>query len=462
MTQSRPTSRPPLPPGMQRAVAGLASIFGLRMLGLFMILPVFSLYADGLAGYSPILLGFAIGAYGLTQALLQIPFGMLSDRIGRKPVIAGGLLVFALGSVVAALSDHIAGVIVGRALQGAGAIAAAVMALTADLTPDEHRTKAMAVIGMSIGLAFFASLIAGPVLGHWVGLAGIFWLTAALALGGLVVLYTIVPAPRESRVHRDAEPVPAQFSRVLRDPQLLRLDLGILLLHLMMTSTFVALPLALRDYAGVTPGSHWQVYLAVLLASVAVMVPFVVLAERRRQMKAVFVGAVAALGLAQLGMAGWHDGLWPLAALLVLYFAAFNILEASLPSLVSRIAPSEGKGTAMGVYSSSQFLGAFAGGLLGGHLLWAWGLTGVFLLNAGVALVWLAAAATMERPSSLSSRLVPLGPLGKRRADELAARLSGVPGVAEAVVVADEEVAYLKVDRARLDEQALARAAAHG
>jgi MFS family permease len=264
----------------RRAAVSLAGVYALRMLGLFMILPVFALYAEHLEGVTPALTGLAIGAYGITQALLQIPAGLLSDRIGRKPVIIGGLLLFALGSVVAAAADAIHMVILGRALQGAGAIAAAVMALTADLTREEQRIKAMAMIGMSIGLSFAAAMVLGPVLNEWVGVPGIFWITALLALGGIGIVAFLVPRPTVTRRHREAEAVPAQFGRVLRNAELLRLDFGILVLHTLLTASFVVLPLLLRDVLDLASANHWKLYLPVLAASVLVMIPFIFLAGR--------------------------------------------------------------------------------------------------------------------------------------------------------------------------------------
>jgi MFS family permease len=252
----------------RRAALSLSGVYALRMLGLFMILPVFALYADQLAGVTPALTGLAIGVYGITQALLQIPAGLLSDHIGRKPVIIGGLLLFAFGSVIAALADSIYIVILGRALQGAGAIAAAIMALTADLTREAQRIKAMALIGMSIGLSFAAALILGPLLYEWVGVPGIFWITALLALGGILVVAFIVPRPRVTAIPREAEAIPAQFGRVLRNPELLRLDFGILVLHTVLTASFVVLPLVLRDAIGLAAVDHWKLYLPVLAGSV--------------------------------------------------------------------------------------------------------------------------------------------------------------------------------------------------
>ena len=443
-----------------RAALSLAGIYSLRMLGLFMILPVFALYSEELEGATPALMGLAIGAYGITQALLQIPFGLLSDRVGRKPVIIAGLLIFALGSVLAASADGIFGVIAGRALQGAGAIAAAVMALTADLTREEHRVKAMAVIGMSIGLSFAVAMVAGPILNSWVGVSGIFWLTALLALGGIAVLRYVVPQPVISRVHRDAEPVPAQFAAVLRDSQLLRLDLGILVLHMILTASFVVLPLVLRDEVQLAAADHWQLYLPVLLASMVAVVPFIILAEKKRRLKPVFLAAIGILGVAEFGLYWSEDGLATVAFWLFVFYAAFNLLEASLPSLVAKMAPPDAKGTAMGFYSSSQFLGAFLGGVAGGWLHAQFGLHAVFLFCGLAAGAWLVLAATMKNPRYLASYLLHIEALDERQAQHLAGRLTAVRGVAEAVVIAGEGVAYLKVDRHALDEAELERIAA--
>jgi len=440
--------------GERRAVLGLAGVYGFRMLGLFLILPVFALFAEGLPGATPFLTGLAVGIYGLTQAMLQIPFGLLSDRIGRKPVIFGGLLLFALGSVIAASAEDVWLVIAGRAIQGSGAIAAAVMALAADLTREEHRTKAMATIGITIGASFMLAMLAGPVLARWVGVSGIFWLTALLALIGIAMVALVVPTPVHSRVHRDAESVPAMFRRVLRDGELLRLDLGIFSLHLILTALFLAVPVVLRDL-GLAPARHSMLYLPVMLGSIAAMVPFVILGERRGLLKQVFLGAVASLALAQFALSMLAGQFWGFVAALGLFFTAFNLLEATLPSLISKVAPVEAKGTAMGVYSTSQFGGAFFGGLLGGWVHQHFGLTAVLEMGAVVALVWLLLASGMRKPGRYSSRLVKVGKVGKAGAGDLVERLRGLPGVIEAVVVADEGVAYLKVDRERLDDVAL-------
>ncbi len=438
-----------------RTAAAMASIYALRMLGLFMILPVFALYAEHLEDATPALAGLAIGIYGMTQALLQIPFGLVSDRIGRKPVIVFGLLVFALGSAMAAGADSIWGVIAGRAMQGAGAIAAAVMALTADLVREEHRVKAMAIIGMSIGASFAVAMVLGPLLNGWIGVPGIFWLTAVLALGGIAVILFIVPNPVVSRVHRDAEPVPSQFAGVLRNTQLLRLDTGIFALHLILTASFVVLPLALRDIAGLDPASHWEVYLVVLMLSLPVAIPFIIQAEKHRRMKQVFVGAVMVVVLAELLLFGFHDDVVTIGLGLFVFYAAFNLLEALLPSLIAKMSPPDSKGTSMGVYSSAQFFGAFVGGSTGGWLHGRFGLSSVFLFCAGVAVLWLVLALGMEAPRYLSTRLLRVGELDPVAAQQLAQRMTAVPGVAEVVVIAEDQVAYLKVDPDSLDEPAL-------
>jgi predicted MFS family arabinose efflux permease len=439
----------------RRATMALASVYAVRMLGLFMILPVFAVYAEELAGVTPFLVGLAIGVYGLTQAVFQIPLGTLSDRVGRKPVIVGGLLVFAAGSVLAALSDTIHGVIAGRALQGAGAIAAAVMALAADLTREEQRVKMMASIGMSIGLSFSLALVLGPVLEDWMGVQGIFWLTALLALAAIGIVLLAVPSPVHTHAARDTAVVAEALRRVAGNPELLRLDLGVFVLHLVLTANFVVVPVLLRDLGGLEVGRHWMVYLPVMGLSFFLMLPFLIVGEKRHKLKPVFVAAVGLLLVAELALAELAAGLWSLVLALFLFFTAFNLLEASLPSLVSKIAPPDAKGSAMGVYSTSQFLGAFVGGALGGALHGRFGAEGVFAGGALMIALWLAAAATMRRPPHLSSYIMRVGEVDPEEAEAVAARLESLPGVAEAVVIPEEGVAYLKVDRKRLDESRL-------
>ena len=450
---SRSKSAPaliPMNPLERRSAVGLAAIFAMRMLGLFMILPVFALYAHDLAGATPLLVGLAIGAYGLTQAIFQIPFGLASDRIGRKPVIYAGLVIFAMGSVVAATADSISGVIIGRALQGSGAIAAATIALAADLTRESVRTRAMAAIGISVALSFAAALVVGPLLGDAIGVGGIFWLTAGLALLGMLVLAIIVPTPDRSRVHRDAEPVLSQMGAVLRNGTLLRLDAGIFLLHLSMVSLFVVLPLSLAE-AGLAPAAHWKLYLPVVLLAIVLMVPFILLAERGKHVKAVLIGAALSLTAAMLGLVEVEHSIWALGALLVVMFTVFNLLEAVLPSLVSKAARAGDKGTATGVFSSSQFIGAFLGGLLGGYAHESFGPDAVYLLGAAAALIWLGVVATLRPPENLTNQVLELGPLPAEAAVAVRERLLAVPGVEEAVIALDEGVAYLKVDNHQLD-----------
>ncbi|MCK8517278.1 MFS transporter [Methylonatrum kenyense] len=397
----------------RRATAGLASIFGLRMFGLFLVLPIFSIYGAELAGATPLLIGLAIGVYGLTQAVLQIPMGLASDRFGRKPVILAGLLVFVLGSVIAALADHIVGVIIGRALQGGGAIAAAVLALAADLSRPERRTRVMAVIGMSVGGAFLLALVAAPLIAGHFGLSAVFWVTAVLALAAIGMLYLVVPDADHRSRQRETLPVLGQVREVLDNRDLLRLNAGIFTLHLALTAVFLAVPLVLRDSLGLAVEQHWMVYIAVVLLSIAGLVPAILVGERYGMQRLVFRCAVAGLLLAFVGFFATSDAGWLFLLPFWLYFVAFNLLEATLPSLVSRYAPARFKGTALGVYASCQFAGAFVGGVLGGLMLGLAGPEGVFLLCGVCVLVWLIGASRLGRiPDHAASDQVAEGQAG--------------------------------------------------
>ncbi|MDB5869682.1 MAG: major facilitator superfamily 1 [Polaromonas sp.] len=383
----------------RRASVSLASIFALRMLGLFLVLPVFALEAARYpGGEDPARVGLAMGIYGLSQGLLQIPFGLASDWWGRKPVIIAGLVMFALGSFVSAWAPDLDWLIIGRAVQGAGAISAAVTAFLADTTRDEVRTKAMALVGSSIALMFALSLVVAPWLAGHIGLHGLFALTGLLALAGIaVVLWWVPPEPR---LH--ASPARGSVREVLKNPALLRLNFGVFVLHAVQLAMWVALP-ALLVAAGLDKSRHWQVYLPAVLASFVVMGMTLFPLEKRGYLRAVFLGAVGLIFLVQAGLlwtvssAAAPDMGW-LAALLVLFFCGFNVLEASQPSLASRVAPPHARGAALGVYNTLQSLGFFAGGAVGGWLTKMHGAQGLFMVCGGLMLLWLAVAWPMKAP----------------------------------------------------------------
>ena len=437
----------------RRAALAIAGIFSFRMLGLFMIMPIFSLYAPVLEGYTPLLAGLAIGIYGLSQALLQIPLGMLSDRIGRRPVIYAGLLVFALGSVIAALAESMTWIIVGRVLQGAGAISSALMALAADVTREPQRLRAMAIIGMTIGLSFSLALIMGPLLAGLGGLSLVFWVTAGLALLGMLLLHWGVPqAPQ--RLHMDAAAMPKMFRQVVRDGQLLRLDLGVFTLHLVMTCVFVALPLLLADLIDPDVRQHIGLYVGVLLVSFVLMVPLILLAEKRQKMKLVFCAAIGLLILALLGLSLGGQQLAVVVMALLVFFTAFNVLEASLPSLVTKYAPVAGKGTALGVYASAQFLGAFCGGALAGALLHYYSIQVLFFVVATLVAIWWLLALSMQSPQRLASQYFFVDDVLSRGRDNLQQQLLQLSGVCEAAISRSGAV-YLKVQPEVFDREAV-------
>jgi len=371
----------------RRAAIALAGIFGLRLFGMFVVLPVFAIFAAGLPGGEDLrLVGIAVGAYGLTQALLQLPFGWWSDKVGRKPVIYAGLVIFAIGSFVAATADSIYVVIAGRALQGAGAISAAVIALVSDLTRDEQRPKAMAVIGSTIGFMFVLSLVTGPWLAPKIGVPGLFALTGVLALLALWVTWRIVPDP-------PAAPVSATLNvrmilEVLQDRQLQRLNFGIFSLHAVLTALFIIVPFALRD-AGIPVEAQWKVYLPVMLGAFVLMLIPVMQSSSPPAMMRWFRFSVALLLLLHALLPWMVSDIRWLAVFLVGFFTAFNVLEAKLPALVSRLAPAGSRGTATGVYSTVQFLGSFAGATAAGFLYTIGQVTGVVLFDAVLLAIWL-------------------------------------------------------------------------
>jgi MFS family permease len=382
----------------RRAVGSLATIMSLRLLGLFMILPVFALYALQLTGSTPFLIGMAMGIYGLTQALFQIPFGMFSDHIGRKPVILFGLCIFIAGSIIAASSQNIYTMIIGRALQGAGAVGSTIIAMIADFTRVEQRSKAMAINGMTIGMSFSLAMILGPVFAAWLQVSGIFWLAAGLSVFGIVILFTLVPASSKSTWHSDTEPEPAQFLTLLKEPQLLRLNLGVLILHAIFTASFVVIPIALDKLAGIPGKTQWTLYVPALAVSFVISLALIAIAEKKQCVKPFFIAGIALLGLAECFLLTGAHNKWLSGAAIILFFTAFSLLEAFLPSWVSRTAPKARKGTALGIYSCSQFLGIFVGGTLGGWLYGSISLLYVYLFCVSLALIWLPIASGMKSP----------------------------------------------------------------
>lgn len=436
-----------------RASLSLASLFALRMLGLFLILPVFAIHAQEFSGGgSQTLVGVALGIYGLTQGLLQVPSGMASDRYGRKRVIVIGLLVFALGSFVAAWASDITMVIVGRALQGAGAISAPVMAFAADMTREQHRTKAMAMIGGSIGLTFALSLVAAPVLYPLIGMTGLFALIGVLSLAGIWVTVSVVPPEPAAVTDETRRLRPEALGEVLRNREQLRLNFGIFSLHVVQMAVFVVIPVALVRHGGLAVSEHWKIYLPVVLGSFALMMPPLLQAERRGRMRFLFLAAIALLLAVEIGLAVCYTNLAMAIALLLAFFVAFNILEASLPSLVSRLAPPASRGTALGVYNTTQALGLFVGGASGGWLAGHFGEASVFVFGIAIVALWLGTAWRMRIPGESAERVFPVG----AGADPVALRekLIRLRGVLEAVVVPEEGITRLTVYPESFDERA--------
>ncbi|MCI2285709.1 MFS transporter [Colwellia sp. MSW7] len=448
----------------KKAAFSLASVFGVRMLGLFMILPVFAIYGEQLAGYSPLWLGLAIGAYGLTQALLQIPMGILSDKYGRKPVILAGLVVFLIGSVVAALSTSIYGVVIGRAIQGMGAIASAILALAADLSREEQRPKVMATIGMFIGLSFTLAMILGPIVADAFGLSGLFWFTALLTIIAMILIQFIVPYSVSKAPRGDNVALPKQVVKLIRHPQLARLNAGVFVLHMALTACFVTLPKQFVA-SGLALENHWQLYLPTLLGSFFLMVPFMIIAMKKQQEKPMFSGAVALLSLALFFLWLLPTGLGSLIFSVVLFFTAFNYLEATMPSILSRIAPLWVKGSVMGIYSTSQFLGAFLGGIIGGFVASRLGEHSIFLVMAFISLIWLMLSFGMQKLKKSKSFSFSTNIHIAERVEEVSELLINMPGIIEATLVQEDTsnnelennpvVAYLKVDEKNVDLPAI-------
>jgi len=440
---------------LERRITGaLAAVFAMRMLGLFVVLPVFAIYGPELEGATPLLIGLAIGAYGLVQGILQIPFGMLSDRVGRKPMIFLGLVMFAIGGLVAAASNTIWGVIVGRAIQGSGAVSGVVMALLTDLTREAHRTRAMGVIGATVGLSFGLAMVLGPLIAAGTGLHGLFLFTSVMALASLALIFLFVPTP--VAVVRDSprrRMLPALW-RVLKHPGLFRLDLGVFLLHLVMVAVFVVVPPSLITYEQLPPERHWLIYLPVILVSLVFMAPLMMLAERRARLRETLVLAGGGLVASLVLLAFAHQSLAGVVCGLLLYFTAFNLLEALMPSMVGRLSPAGARGTAMGVYSSGQFFGAFFGGLIGGGLSAVLSPEGVLLVCAVLMSLWVAFAAGLRLRTRRRDLVLPL-PAVAGDPLRLAERLLAQDGVLQATVVPEDGVIYVTVDSARCNEARL-------
>ncbi len=440
------------------AIFSLSLIMSFRMLGMFMLLPIFSLYALTVTGATPTLIGLALGIYGLTQACLQIPLGALSDRIGRKKVITAGLLLFALGSLVAAFAHTINGIIIGRAIQGAGAIGSTILAMAADLSRDENRSKAMAMIGLTIGLSFGVALVIGPLINHAFQLRGIFMATLILALIAILLLHTIVPNPptffhgSNLRYHNQ------QASAVLKNPQLMRLNLGIFSLHAILTATFIAAPLLLTHTIKLHLLQQTLLYLMVLGTAFLLMLPFIVIGEKKRQLKRFFIGAIGILALCETVLLTQPHSLIIIAPILVLFFAAFTFLEASLPSLVSKISPLKRKGTAMGCYSTSQFAGIFTGGSLGGILFEHFQFQGLFIFCLALALIWLAIAASMAEPRYLSTFMIKIETKSTQAIEKINDYLSNEAGVADFIIGKNEALIYVKADKQIIGKEQLRKA----
>lgn len=430
----------------RRTAASLALIYMVRMLGLFIILPVFALFAGDFENNTPFLIGLALGIYGLLQALLQIPFGLLSDRIGRKRTITIGLALMAIGSVVAAMSDTIYGVVIGRALQGSGAIAAALMALAADLTRDEQRTKMMAMLGASIGFSFIVALLLGPLLIKVFSISMLFWFTGATAVLAMILLHTAVPDPAISGYRADTSARVSSLGQLFAHRQLRRLNASIFFLHMLITATFVAVPVLLLN-GGLEKTSHWQIYVPAMLLSVLSMVPMLIIAERYKRMRLILLLCVLGMLATQLVFAVVPDTVMILLLGVVLFFSFLNTLEALLPSLVSRIAPAGARGGASGIYASSQFLGAFVGGAGGGWLLGVAGFTGLFTGLALMCVLWFIVLFRFEPPRRLASHRRQLSEAEQQRGPAIVAELQELPGVEEVFLSPEEGAAYMKVDK---------------
>ncbi|MCD0186905.1 MFS transporter [Acinetobacter sp. PW68] len=434
----------------RRSTFALSSIFALRMLGLFMIIPVFSVAGQSYQYATPALIGLAVGVYGLTQAILQIPFSLIADRYSRKPLVVLGLLLFALGGAIAAMSDTIYGVIIGRAIAGGGAVSAVVMALLADVTREENRMKAMAVMGMSIGMSFVVAFSLGPWLTGLVGISGLFWVTTVMGLAAILMLLLV---PKVTRHHRNFQQgYITQLKQVLKMGDLNRLHVSVFTLHLLLTAMFIYVPSQLIQFADIPLQHHGWVYLPLLLVSLFVAFPSIVLAEKYRKMRGIFLTAIAGIILGLLVLIFGFESKYILLLGLGLFFIAFNVMEALLPSWLSKVAPIQSKATAMGVNASSQFLGAFFGGMIGGQLLMLNHTAMGWSILTAIAIIWLLVSFGLAQPRYLSSLVLRLPE--NRETDEWTSQLLAIRGIEEVVVMSDQQVAYVKVDKQHIDDAA--------
>ena len=438
-----------------RASTSLSGVYALRMLGMFLVLPVLSIYAASLPGAqnNAALAGFAAGMYGLTQALLQLPLGMASDRFGRKKTIYFGLILFAAGSSTAAAADSWAMLTLGRALQGAGAVSAAVTALLADLTREEVRTRAMAMIGLSIGIVFSASLVLWPMLTGFVGVKGLFVLTGTLTLASILVVALFTPEPQVSKRHEDMQAQPGRLAEVFKNRRLMSLNFGIFALHCGMMAIFASLPFVMENL-GLDKTGHWKVYFPATLLGLILMIPAIIVGETRGRLKQVFVIGIALTAAAALLLMFSLDSLWLITACLIVYFIGFNILEASQPSMVSKIAPADLKGTAMGVYNTLQSVGLMSGFWLGGWLYQHHGMHAVLAFVAALTLVWLAFAAASPAPRPVKNVALRTGKTWLGRQEALRYALGGVAGIEQISFSGDGQTVYIKALQKGFDEAA--------
>ncbi len=431
----------------RRAIFGLSSIMSLRMIGLFMVLPLFSLYASHLSGASPALIGLSMGIYGLFQAIFQIPFGILSDHLGRKPIILLGLIIFALGSLISGLAHSIEWLIIGRSLQGAGAVGSTILALMADLTREEQRTKAMAIAGITIGFSFSIAMLLGPLLTQWLPVHSLFFLAIFFAAIAIVVLFIAIPTPQHEEWHRDTEPELTSFPTLLKTPELARLNLGIFILHAVFTASFIVIPLSLQQFSGFSIHQQWQIYLPSLLAAFVISLFCIGMAERKQQLKPYFVGAILFLIIAEIFLWARPTHFISMLIGICFFFGSFSLLEAFLPSLVSRTAPATRKGSALGLYSCAQFLGIFVGGALGGWLYGKFSFSGVYFFCIILSLTWLILAFFMQPPRYLVTKMWRLLPAQQASWEMIAAKLQLIPGMIEVALIKEDGIAYLKMER---------------